>query len=116
MPLSSVDSKYANIIKKHFPPVVNSYNGPISIMNHSLAVYPICGRVWQDRAKGLFLLCMGIFGLSSTLVQSADETSVSYYTQIRPIFQAKCHGCHQPAKPEGDYIMTHFEKMIQGGE
>ena len=85
-------------------------------MIQSPTVYPVCGRVWRDLVKGLFLLCMGICSLSSSILQSADATSVSYYTQIRPIFQAKCHGCHQPAKPEGDYIMTHFETMIQGGE
>ena len=59
---------------------------------------------------------MGICVFSSFAAHSAEDASVSYYTQIRPIFQAKCHGCHQPAKPEGDYIMTHFERMIQGGE
>jgi mono/diheme cytochrome c family protein len=48
--------------------------------------------------------------------QEDDSSKVSYYQHIRPVFQAKCHGCHQPAKPEGDYVMTHFERLIQGGE
>ncbi|WP_422926328.1 DUF1549 domain-containing protein [Singulisphaera sp. PoT] len=41
---------------------------------------------------------------------------VSYYKQIRPIFQAQCQGCHQPAKAGGGYVMTSFEKLIAGGD
>lgn len=51
---------------------------------------------------------------------SADESGksgpVSYYEQIRPIFQAKCQGCHQPAKAKGEYIMTQFEQLLKGGK
>ncbi len=51
----------------------------------------------------------------------ADEAkdpsaAVSYYKQIRPIFQAQCQGCHQPAKPSGAYVMTAFESLVKGGE
>ncbi len=41
---------------------------------------------------------------------------VSYYQQVRPLFQANCHGCHQPAKPRGEYVMTSFDKLLTGGE
>ena len=41
---------------------------------------------------------------------------VSYYNQIRPIFQAKCQGCHQPAKRGGEYVMTDFAAMLKGGD
>ncbi len=41
---------------------------------------------------------------------------VSYYEHVRPVFQAKCHGCHQPAKSKGDYILTDVARMIAGGE
>ncbi|MBL9114809.1 MAG: DUF1549 domain-containing protein [Verrucomicrobiaceae bacterium] len=41
---------------------------------------------------------------------------VSFYKQIRPIFQGQCHGCHQPAKAKGDYIMTDFASLLKGGE
>ena len=41
---------------------------------------------------------------------------VSYYKQIRPIFQGQCNGCHQPAKAKGDYIMTEFTRLLKGGE
>jgi len=41
---------------------------------------------------------------------------VSFYKEIRPILQAQCTGCHQPAKAKGDYIMTDFAKLLAGGE
>ncbi|MBX3439224.1 MAG: DUF1549 domain-containing protein, partial [Planctomycetaceae bacterium] len=47
---------------------------------------------------------------------SADEPAVSFYQQIRPIFQAHCQGCHQPAKANGGYVMTDFDRMVKGGE
>lgn len=46
----------------------------------------------------------------------AAPDAVSFYKQVRPIFQAHCQGCHQPAKAGGDYVMTTFERLIQGGE
>jgi WD40 repeat protein/mono/diheme cytochrome c family protein len=41
---------------------------------------------------------------------------VSYWKQIRPIFQAQCQGCHQPAKDKGGYVMTEFSRLIAGGD
>ncbi len=41
---------------------------------------------------------------------------VSFYKHIRPIFQAQCNGCHQPAKNKGDYVMTDFVALLKGGE
>jgi WD40 repeat protein len=37
---------------------------------------------------------------------------VSYDRQIRPLFQAHCFGCHQPAKAKGNYVMTVREKLL----
>lgn len=42
--------------------------------------------------------------------------TVSYYEHIRPVFQAKCQGCHQPAKAKSDYVMTEVASLIAGGE
>ncbi len=41
---------------------------------------------------------------------------VSYDKQVRPIFQARCQGCHQPAKSGGGYVMTDFARLLAGGE
>jgi mono/diheme cytochrome c family protein len=48
--------------------------------------------------------------------KTAANQPVSYYKQIRPIFQAQCQGCHQPAKPKGGYVMTDYVKLLAGGD
>jgi WD40 repeat protein len=58
-----------------------------------------------------------LFALVVASVASADdEEPVSYYHQVRPIFQARCHGCHQPAKTSGEFVMTEFPRLLTGGE
>ena len=66
-------------------------------------------------------LCL-LASLSLTSAVRAEEpkkdaapAKISYYQHIRPIFQAQCQGCHQPAKSRGDYIMTDFAKLLAGG-
>lgn len=46
----------------------------------------------------------------------ASEAKVSYHKQIKPIFQANCQGCHQPAKPQGGYVMTDFARLLKAGD
>src|ERR1051325_450010 len=41
---------------------------------------------------------------------------VGYYRDVRPILQANCQGCHQPAKSKGGYVMTDFKKLLAGGD
>jgi WD40 repeat protein len=59
-----------------------------------------------------------VWGLSAILCVStvAAEEPVSYDRQIRPIFQANCQGCHQPAKAQGGYVMTEFARLLLAGE
>jgi WD40 repeat protein len=52
----------------------------------------------------------------TTALAAPAEQSVSYYKEIRPILQAHCQGCHQPAKPSGQYVMTSFASLLKGGE
>ncbi|MCI0538442.1 MAG: hypothetical protein L0Z50_24815, partial [Verrucomicrobiales bacterium] len=60
--------------------------------------------------------------LSGVLLNAADPAkdtgprAVSFYKDIRPIFQANCHGCHQPAKAKGGYVMTEFQKLLAAGD
>ncbi len=49
-------------------------------------------------------------------LRAAEEEPVSYYEDIRPIFQAHCHGCHQPAKAKGGYVMTAVDQLLKGGD
>ena len=55
--------------------------------------------------------------LALNAAQPADGTKpVSYFNQIRPILQANCQGCHQPAKAKGGYVMTDFAGLLKGGD
>ncbi|RUL84346.1 DUF1553 domain-containing protein [Tautonia sociabilis] len=47
---------------------------------------------------------------------SPGDAKVSYHQQIRPIFMARCQGCHQPAKAGGKFVMTDFARLLAGGE
>lgn len=55
-----------------------------------------------------------------SLVLAEDKPTtrrpVSYQNEIRPILQAKCQGCHQPAKRSGGYEMTSFAQLLRAGE
>src|SRR5262249_11196880 len=45
-----------------------------------------------------------------------DSTPVSYYRQVRPLFQQHCQGCHQPAKPMGGFVMTEYAELLKKGD
>ena len=45
-----------------------------------------------------------------------DAPKVSYYKDVRPIFQQNCNGCHQPAKPMGGYVTTDYAEILKAGE
>ena len=62
--------------------------------------------------------------VSSSVLWAAEPVSVattpgqavSYWRDVRPILQAHCQGCHQPAKASGEYMMTTFEGLLAEGE
>jgi len=63
--------------------------------------------------------CGGLVGLlvrGETPDAKKAEEPVSYYRDIRPIFQEHCQSCHQPAKRGGEYVMTSFKELLKGGE
>ncbi len=90
----------------------------------SLARPSDVGEPIEMPAMKRWTLYVGAFALTALLPIAAlavDETAkpaepVSYYKQIRPIFQGQCQGCHQPAKPSGGYVMTAFDQLLAGGE
>ncbi len=63
--------------------------------------------------RRLHAVCASSFFL---LLAHATAAPVSYYKDVRPALQAKCMGCHQPAKAKGDYVMTTFAQLVSGGE
>ena len=70
----------------------------------------------------LTFLCAALIGSLAVMQCScfgdngADVPHVSFFKDIRPILQAKCQGCHQPAKPEGGYVMTTLQSMTIAGD
>ncbi|MCI0376663.1 MAG: hypothetical protein L0215_03575 [Gemmataceae bacterium] len=45
-----------------------------------------------------------------------EPDKVSYYKDVRPIFQQHCQGCHQPAKAEGGFVMSSFADLLERTE
>src|SRR4051795_8393806 len=76
-------------------------------------------RTWGHR---LLALSLGVLATAAARAEDAGNKApaadgkVSYYKQIRPIFQAQCQGCHQPSKAGGGYVMTAFDRLLAGGE
>jgi WD40 repeat protein len=54
--------------------------------------------------------------VAAVAVRADEGGPVSYYRELRPVFQARCQGCHQPAKPSGEFVMTPFDRLLRGGE
>ena len=66
------------------------------------------------------LFTLAVFAMATPL-QAADVTDVkagkiSYYKQVRPIFQQHCQGCHQPAKAGGGFNMTVYADLLKNGD
>lgn len=71
----------------------------------------------KPRAVVLSLLLGSFVSLTCSAADAAkDSPAVSYYRQVRPILQANCQGCHQPAKKKGGYVMTDFKALLAGGD
>src|SRR5437762_14233821 len=63
------------------------------------------------------LLPAFVLGAAPPKQETVDPNApVSYWKQVRPIFQASCQGCHQPAKSKGGYVMTDFKRLLAGGD
>jgi mono/diheme cytochrome c family protein len=39
--------------------------------------------------------------------------TISYYKDVRLVFQQHCQGCHQPAMAKGGYVMTDFPSLFK---
>jgi WD40 repeat protein/mono/diheme cytochrome c family protein len=66
-----------------------------------------------------WLVGLVLAGFSSTTWASdpaPKSGKVSYFKDVRPLFQTHCQGCHQPAKANGGYVMTEFAAMFKAGD
>jgi WD40 repeat protein len=66
-------------------------------------------------AGGLLALSAS-FGIAAEPADKKEPSEVSYYKDVRRIFQQHCQGCHQPAKPQGGYVMTSFADLLKKGD
>jgi WD40 repeat protein len=48
--------------------------------------------------------------------EKKESGEVSYYREVRRLFQQHCQGCHQPAKPLGGYVMTGHADLFKKGD
>ena len=83
------------------------------------------GTTWVNGCRGIGAVLALVFAPAMLLAADGPQKSkpgagssvkVSYDKQIRPMFQTRCQGCHQPAKAGGGYVMTAFDQLIKGGE
>src|SRR5262245_17625701 len=61
---------------------------------------------------GRFALGFAVAVLLAASAVAADPAKVSYYKDVRPIFQIHCQGCHQPAKPQGGVVVTSHADLM----
>ena len=59
-------------------------------------------------------LLLAVGGYAWAQEDEAANKPVSFYKDVRPLFQANCNGCHQPAKAKGKYVMTDFAALLKG--
>jgi WD40 repeat protein len=80
----------------------------------------LCKHACLISFAGLLGCCHVALAMGGEGPESATKPEpagpVSYYRDIRPIFQEHCHGCHQPARQGGQYVMTDPARLLQGGE
>jgi mono/diheme cytochrome c family protein len=48
--------------------------------------------------------------------EKKESGEVSYYREVRRLFQQHCQGCHQPAKPLGGFVMTGHADLFKKGD
>jgi WD40 repeat protein len=78
------------------------------------------GSIWLS-LTAFFLLPtwnpVSAFGAAApSAAPPGPAEKISYYRDVRPILQANCQGCHQPAKAKGGYVMTTFKGLLAGGD
>src|SRR5947209_8347988 len=54
--------------------------------------------------------------LALSAAAQAEPAAVSFHRQVRPIFQRRCQGCHQPANLGGKLLLTSYAGVTKGGD
>jgi WD40 repeat protein len=62
---------------------------------------------------GLLYAAAGLSAYGDDAKKDKLPDKISYYKDVRPIFQQHCQGCHQPAKAQGGYLMTDYAELLK---
>lgn len=81
------------------------------------AARQVACRAFSVASRGI-AASVAVLGAVLCVPSAADESPqpVSFHRDIQPIIARNCVGCHQEAKPQGEYVMTRFDRLLAGGE
>jgi WD40 repeat protein len=65
---------------------------------------------------GALLALSTSFAAAAEPAEKKEPSEISYYKDVRRVFQQHCQGCHQPAKPQGGYVMTGYADLLKKGD
>jgi WD40 repeat protein/mono/diheme cytochrome c family protein len=77
---------------------------------------------WSHRIARRLTAALAVSLVVAATIATAEEppaaapAKVSYWKDVRPIFQEHCQGCHQPAKAGGGLVLTSIADMLKPGE
>jgi WD40 repeat protein/mono/diheme cytochrome c family protein len=70
---------------------------------------------WLRRCFSLVAALAIVAPLTAAEPAAPASAKVSFYKDVRPIFQQHCQGCHQPAKAQGGYVLTQYAELFKPG-
>lgn len=62
---------------------------------------------------GILFTFASVSVAQDTKKKDAIPETISYFKDVRPIFQQHCQGCHQPAMDKGGYVMTSHADLFK---
>jgi WD40 repeat protein/mono/diheme cytochrome c family protein len=72
-------------------------------------------RFQMSAVVGLAFAASALWAAEPPKDKPDEPAPISYYRQVRPIFQQHCQGCHQPAKDQGGFVMTDYASLFKPG-
>jgi WD40 repeat protein len=64
----------------------------------------------------LFVAIASAFGPARGESPAPATGPVSYHKDVKPLLVRHCQGCHQPARLQGNYLMTEYAALFRPGE
>jgi dipeptidyl aminopeptidase/acylaminoacyl peptidase len=86
----------------------------LQMKNHCPCFFP--PLLEGERAIWAFTLSNLVVLLLASPFAFAQDKPVSYFRDIRPIFNSNCNACHKPEKNKGELDMTSFASLMKGGK